>query len=608
MHSRTTLLLLLLAAALGAVILGVERYFPSTRELQEMRRGPVKFDRRAVTGIEIDSSGGDGAALQLVDDLWRVTRPFEDLADPERVVKLIAEMPGIGWIQRVHASEFDESGWARTLLDQPRQRLRFLAGDKILLEIGLGAPAPIEGATYVSVRQAGRTDETAFYVARTALPELVKGKPEEWRDGKLLRLAAGSITGLKLAQNGGQIELARKDGNHPWMLVKPLSSRTSKEKSGELLSTLLNLEIVEVMEAGVTGGEAAETPGAQLRITVTSGEDPGGTHELVLAKPDKEVQETRATCSHRRQAFLVRSKSLHELWSQPNDLRDRMLARIDEDRVALIRIESVLFPEIRLEKRSDSWFLTRQDRQVAANGERILRFFEALNTHAIAEFTSDSAANLGPYGLDKPFLRVAWQEVGATPQQLLIGKNAAGDEFYTKYEGEPSVYRIEASLLPAIPQDGIKWKGLGALRFSQFALRGIRLSAGTAPPTQLKYDPSTAQWSGERAGRDITPLIDRVKADLLAGRLAKFNVQDWSADASDAIRALQTPVLEVVITLGEPGRNDGPTRETRLVFAPTQEGMDTALYFGRVDAGPDVFYVNRSSLLQLFTPVFKTTE
>jgi hypothetical protein len=62
------------------------------------------------------------------------------------------------------------------------------------------------------------------------------------------------------------------------------------------------------------------------------------------------------------------------------------------------------------------------------------------------------------------------------------------------------------------------------------------------------------------------------------------------------------------VTLGEPGRNDGPTRETKLNFAPTQEGMDTALYFGRVDAGPDVFYVARTSLLQLLAPVFKTTE
>ena len=38
MSFKTTLLLLLLVSALGATILGVERYLPSTRDLLEMKR------------------------------------------------------------------------------------------------------------------------------------------------------------------------------------------------------------------------------------------------------------------------------------------------------------------------------------------------------------------------------------------------------------------------------------------------------------------------------------------------------------------------------------------------------------------------------------------
>lgn len=132
------------------------------------------------------------------------------------------------------------------------------------------------------------------------------------------------------------------------------------------------------------------------------------------------------------------------------------------------------------------------------------------------------------------------------------------------------------------------------------------MAVGTNPPVILHYDPTTAQWTGERAERDITPMIDRVKADRLAGELAKFNIQDWSADASNAIPALKKPALRVVVTLGEPGTNTGPTRDIEVNFAPTQEGMDTAMYFGRVDAGPDVFYVTRSTLLDLLAPVFKS--
>ena len=609
MQPRTTLLLLLLVLALGAVILGIERYLPSTLELREMKRGPVKFDRAAITQIEIDSSGGDGVGLAREDGVWWVRRPFNDHAGPERIAKLLAELLAIGWIERVHREEFDEAGWAKTGLEQPRHKLRLMAGGACALELWLGAPAPIEGSHYLALLPSTHTSEKACYVAKTLLPELLKPASKEWRDSKLMRLPADQVLGLKLIQAGGQMELVRADAAAPWMLVKPLSTRGSKEKVGELLSTLLNLEIKEAAEvAGGAGKEAApadaEMTEGELRISVASaGADK--PVEIVLHKPAAGALETTATISRRKPVFTVQAKGLRELWAQPNDLRDRMLARIDEDAVGSIRIESRKFAPILLEKQSESWFLRRHGRLEAANGDRVARFFESLNTHSIREFTSDSAANVATYGLDQPFLAVSWTEGAGKPVKLQFGASLENAEFYAKYDHEPSVYRIDASLLPSIPQDGIKWKGLGALRFTQFALRRISLAAGTAPAIVLHYDPTTAQWKGERAGRDITPMLDRVKADKLAGALAKFNVQDWSADATAAIPALQKPALRVVVSLGEPGTNSGPTRDVVLNFAPTQEGMDTALYFGQVNGGPDVFYVTRTALLELLAPVFK---
>ena len=63
MRLRTTLLLLILVIALSAAIVGIERFLPTTRELLEMKKGPVRFDRTKITQIEIDSSGGDGVSL-----------------------------------------------------------------------------------------------------------------------------------------------------------------------------------------------------------------------------------------------------------------------------------------------------------------------------------------------------------------------------------------------------------------------------------------------------------------------------------------------------------------------------------------------------------------
>jgi hypothetical protein len=617
MHLRTTVLLLLLAVGLGAVIMGIERYLPSTRELREMKSGPVKFKQAEVTQFEIDSSGGDGVTLAREGKTWWVRRPFNDHADSEKVSKLFTELQAIGWIERVHRDEFDDAAWAKTALELPRHKLRLMAGSQKVLELWLGAPSALEGSHYLGIQKSRDSEEVAYYVVKTTLPELLSPAPKDWRDSKLVRLPAEQVSTVKLVQEGGQIELQRVGQEGNWVLVKPLQTRASKERIEELLATLLNIEIKDAAEPANGSSSAVLEPGAgntdlnnrTLKVTITSQSAEGEEVkpvEITLTKPEAESQETMATASHRRPVFTVVSKSLLDLWAQPNDLRDRMLTRIDEEKVAAVRIDSILFPPVLLAKKSNSWFLKRFERLEPANGDRVSRLFEALNSHPIRSYASDSAANLSIYGLDKPFLTLTVADAEARALRILFGANAERTEFFAKYEAEPSVYQIDASLLPSIPQDGIKWKGLGVLRFTQFALRRISLSLGTNPPILLNYDPTNAQWTGEQAQRDITPQIDRVKADRLAGLLARLNVQDWSADATNAITALQKPALTVVITLGEPGTNTGPTRDVALNFAPTQEGMEsTALYFGRVDNGPDIFYITRTALLEVLQPVFK---
>lgn len=613
MRAKTTLFLLLLVLVLGGLIIGIEQYLPSTRELNEMKKGPLRFEQNKITQIDIDSSGGDGVSLALDGTHWWVRRPFNDLADSDKAAKLLGELNAIGWIERVHRNEFDASAWAKTSLDQPRHKLRLMSAGKLVAECWVGAPSAIEGGQYLALLPAKRGGETAYYVAKTTIADWLKTAPKDWRDPKLLRLPANQVTGIRLAQATGQIELYRRQENYPWVFVKPLRTRGSKERISELLSTLLNLEVKDAVEpiSGKAAKETAQGTGdlspAEMKISVVVKGMEKSPYEITLKKPAKDANQTTATVNYRKPVFTVLSKSLAELWAQPNDLRDRMLARIDEDIVSSISINSINFPPVNLRKESDSWFLQRHGKLEPASGDRVSRFFDALNTQGILEFTADSASNLALYGLDKPFLTVGWTE-GTSPKpiQILFGKNEEGTEFFAKYADEPSVYRIDASLLPRIPQDGIKWKGLGALRFTQFALRRVSISAGTAPPVILNYDPTTAQWTGELAGRNISDLIDRVKADKLAGSLAKFNVQDWAADRSDALQSLKTPALRVVITLGEPGKNTGPTRDITLNFAPTQAGnMNTAFFFGQIEGDPDVFYVTRPMLLELLAPVIK---
>jgi hypothetical protein len=601
MSARTTLFLFLLVAALGGIILGIERYFPSAQELREIKRGPSRFEKQGVTRVEVITA--DNSALTIVRDgnAWRIDAPFSDLADPQKVAALILTLDGVEWIERIHREEFDEGEWQKTGLDKPRYKVRLFAGDEVVHECWFGAPAVIENSVYIGIPDAG-TGETAWYLAKSEAPVVLQIPAASWRDPKLLRLPAEVITSITLNQASGQIVVTRENEHSPWLLEKPLKTRGSKERITELLSTILNIEIAEARDAPATTNGAttkAEAPTDEIRIMIES-KPRNKTYEFTLKKPADDKQAvTSATTSYRKPAFTVAAKNLASLWVKPNSLRDHLLAQIDGERLEFITITSKTHPEISLRNEGGSWYLLRHGKWDPANGERVARCINALNTHEILQFTADTAADLVPYGLDDPFETVTWTPQREKPVKLMFGHNPESTQFFAKYESEPFIYRIDASLLPSLPTDSIKWKGLGALRFTTFALRRITMSLGAHAPVVLDYNPVTAQWKASRGGRDVTEDIDRVKADQFAGSLARFTVQDWAADRSDALQALKTPFLTIQVVLGEPGRTDGPVREVEILFSPTQPNADTAFYFGQIKDDPDIFYITRNALLEI---------
>ena len=599
MSARTTRLLFLLVAAMGAIILGIERYFPSAVDIRDVRRGPTRFEKEKVTRIEVLTS--ENVPLTLVRDgnAWRIEAPYEDLADPQKVAALIITLHGVEWIERIHKEEFDANEWQKTGLDKPRFKVRLLAGDAMVYECWFGAPAVKENSLYIGIPDAGH-GETSWYLAKSEAPPVLQIPAASWRDPKLLRLPAEVITSITLNQPSGQIVLSRENEHAPWQLEKPLKTRGSKERITELLSAILNIEITEAKDIAAAAKEDAQTAHAdELKVTIES-KTRGKSYEFTVKKPADDKQAvTTATTAYRKPSFTVVAKNLLNLWVSPNALRDHLLAQVDGERLEFITITSKTHPEINLRNEGGSWYLQRHGKWDPANGERVSRCLNVLNTYEILQFAADSAADLAPFGLDDPFETVTWTPQREKPVKLMFGHNTESTQFFAKYDGEPFIYRIDASLLPSLPTDGIKWKGLGALRFTTFALRRITMSPGAHTPTVLDYNPVTAEWKASKGGHDLTAELDRVKADQLASSLARFTVQDWAADRSDALQALKTPFLAIQIVLGEPGRLDGPVHEIEILFSPTQPNANTAFYFGQIKNDPDIFYITNNALLQI---------
>lgn len=612
MNPKTTLLLFLLVLLLGGGIVLLERGLPTTRQRAEADASALAFDPRRLDHIEMRFADGKPFVLHVNAGFWRLTEPFDDVADPDRVQRLITELAGMELIERLRRDEFSKEAWQATGLEKPAAKLRLMAGAEKLLDLWLGSEGAIENTSYASL--AGDNGASAAsrppVMLRTGLHALLKDPPAQWRDSKLLRLPAENVLRVRLDTGEGQIEISRESGGDtPWNLVKPLQTLASQERVNDLISVLLNLDILSAELATVAANPGAAPAGApsppdQLKILVDTAVS---SHEITIAKPaDENATETEAQVSHRRPHFKVTSARLPLLWAGPNFLRDDRLARVDVAKVEAFGIRSEAFPIVELRQENQSWLLHRHGKWEPANGDRVARVFETLNQTVILEFTSDSAADLAPYGLDRPFMTLSWRLSGEDKvRQLHFGHNEEQTRFFVKNDAEPFIRRVSADVLPRLPADPLKWRGLAVLRFSQFDLRRITLAIGAAPPAVLDYDPATAAWSGRVGDQDITPMIDRIKADALAGALGRLNVADWSTAIAEGLQALNNTTIRIQITLQEAGNPGAKPRVHDLRFAPTQEGRDTALYYGRLDEQPDVFFITREALRGLLTPVFK---
>ncbi|MDB6120491.1 MAG: hypothetical protein JWO08_4272 [Verrucomicrobiaceae bacterium] len=625
MRTSTTLILFLLAGLIGAAIYNLESVIPSTRDTKERAEHPLQFDAATVDAISIEA-GETTTTLAFRDRFWYVGKPLDDVADPTLVQSVLKALNEAEWLEHLKRTEMGGAAWKLTGLDKPATHVKLSSKGAVVAECWLGNASAIEGAAYLGIlaRTAGQMDH---YVVRTPLPQVVKKSQEEWRDARLVRVPAESVSRITISDGHGKIEMARDKPNAPWDLVKPLLTRGHNDRINELLATVLALKITALASTGTSAKAIPQADALNITLQSAAAVSPLG---ISLVKPtDPAATKADATASHRAHTFTIASERLNSLWVQLNDVRDDRLARVDTEKVDGVIVKSGVAGEVTLRKQGESWQLQHGTEWEPANGAQVAKMFDTLNNHQVREFVADSAANLEPYGLNAPFLTVAWNDPGDKPTtddavlqtsgkrfaaiplvgtetELQFGQDAQGSIF-AKYEGESIIYRVGASVLQAMPRDNVRWKALNPVRFSQFALVRIAISVGTNPPVILDHHPVSSAWSGARAGEDLTPLIDQVKADRLVDKLGGLVVQDWVQDRTDGTKALQNPVVTIQITLlTQPGNAKSPTKLITVNFSPTVSGTDSALYYGRVDNSPDIFLITRDGMRELLASVLKS--
>ncbi len=551
MKLKNTLLLLLLALAIGGFIQFYEKNIPGSHESAERAGRVVQFDRDKITAITIKNPETTIELHKTKDGAWMMEKPLKDRADLMAVSQLFTTAEAL----KSEAQASDEKGATKDQLKEfglssSETRVTFTGGAKPV-ELIFGKDAAVEGKLYVRLE-----GSNVVHVIGTDLKTQVTKKTDDFRDHKLTEIATTNVEKVALKTAAGEIELGRKDGH--WSLAKPLKARGDDQKIGDLISKVANAQVSSfAADVSALAAYGLLEPRGTVTLFTEGSDQPAVLQIGAVTEKDKEKVYVRLST---RDAVCVVPKTIETLLdTKPNDLRDRNLVRVEEDIVDRITIESADKTKIVLARSGESWVGKGSDKDQPINATAAMRLLSELRRQQVSGFVADLATELPKYGLDQPSVKVTLSSYASenTPEtkagerpilSVLFGKTE-GELVYAKLDDEPFVVSVPTPILDFAMTDPLQWQDLAIFRNKADELTNLEITREGQPTLTLERDKDKKWALAKGDGK-----VNQTNVESLVNTLATLRSVRWIGVAKPG-HGLEKPALTVTFKAGgKPGK------------------------------------------------------
>lgn len=627
MKVQTTMVLAAATLLLFIVIGTLEKVSRTGRSSSKL----LQFDTSSVTGITL-RRGGQEVIMKRQGKLWFFLEPERDLMASGPLTSILDQLNRL------------------TILDQlepPEQKGEMapenlgLSGEEALqielqlvekeraknLSIKIGRDTPRAGSVYAT-----REGDRRISVVE-GNPHLLLASPlASLRERRLVTIPPSQIVSFSIQSGNSEVTLERQIGDDrnytPWKIVKPIQAEADQEAIEELMMSITSLRINEV-DRSETGPEPSPQGGGyRIRFGVMGLDKPVDLMiETLESEDDFAPPITRARISDRPLTYLVNSGLSETLPEDPDDLRDRKLARIPEralesivllEKIGNARLEPRVLLKAERNRRGVTWKVNFQDRALEADYLKISQLIERMNEPVIVDFVDNG--KLADHGLAPDSLGVGFNFVLPGPsgeegtehaperfaRTLQFGWKEQGEgeapRLFANWVGESEIYELDPAFASLLPMHPLKWRSLNVLSINEVQVREINQFVRGRENIRLTYDKIRNNWNGTRNEVDISANIDPVAAGAFARQLCSLRAQGWLLQAGDALGRLQAPesVFKITAEVFDPATNDVKPALTTVKFVPSSvEGI----VFGQIEGNPDVFYIRESDYRKLIRPV-----
>ncbi|PYL15477.1 MAG: hypothetical protein DMF46_05930 [Verrucomicrobia bacterium] len=605
MKSKTTLILLVITAAVFAYMFFYERKAPTTEEAKRQAQNVVNFSREKIDGIVIQN-GDDKIDLRRRDKKWRLETPIKEQADSSLIENLLLDLESWQKDATIPAKELeaDKGKLNEYGLSKPKLRLK-LRGKDAPREILFGKDAALEGKMYVRLENSKET-----FLAAQSIKKEIEKKATEFRDRKLTDLITAQVSRVVLKTATGEMELQKK-GDH-WEIVKPLRARGDDQKIADLIAQMTTARIQQFVadDRGDLHPYGLAEPRGSITLFAQDDKSAGRTDSSrgeqgqvlqIGGAAEKEKDQVYVRFSARAFVYTLPKKIEEILNTKPNDVRDRHLVRIDTNILDRITIDAPGKGKTVLARKEENWTIGSR-KNAPANSSEVRRLIDTLQNEQVTKFAEEVASDLPKYGLDKPQLQLTFSsfasentaetKAGERPFATIAFGKVDGDNVYARLGDEPFIVAVRRGLLEQIFTDPLQWQELSIFKFKPEQIH--RFSVVTDKELTLVRGANN-QWSWLKG----TGAIDQVNVQSLLNTLSMLHAVRWVGSAAPQ-HAFEKPQLVITFTTSP----DDKASHKLTVGAAAPDGM----WFARVDEREGTFVISNPDFNALRLSLVKPVE
>ncbi|MCF7818640.1 MAG: DUF4340 domain-containing protein [Kiritimatiellales bacterium] len=395
-----------------------------------------------VTGVRRVEIRGPGGFVQILKDPksgWQIQQPIAALADPNQVEALLGKLYQLRVEDFIadNVSDFAVYG----LQGETRQiSLGGVDGTSRMLVLG---DAIVDRAGLVYAR---RADDTSVFALKAEVLNLLKGKPDDFRDVRVLPLSAKEISYVSIEHGTEQLELVRGEAG-TWKISKPVSWEADPQAVANLLLMWSGAVIVEF-------GDTSPPALAEWKL-VFAADGTGKTNRIDVLPTLGKQDGLRIRRDGGNAVYQINLPSVPASVIDPLYYKDRLVWELKREDVQKISVDRPAHPRQVVERQADGSFAPAETNGAVRVVEgAVAKLLNGLATVSTSSYVAYNPRDLSIYGLADPSVALYIGLVGSDQlgRVLLVGREAA-EGFYAMVKGRDVVFMLNKTLVELLSAD-----------------------------------------------------------------------------------------------------------------------------------------------------------